>query len=129
MRLSRWQGKEIINVYDGARFGLVGEADLEVDEASGLIQGIVFPERGFFFGRGREVRIPWEAVRRFGSELVIVDWNPRSKDWVSARTMNAPEERREAVSDGRTLEAASWPPEGGTKRGFFLHRAEGAGKD
>ncbi len=123
MRLSRWQGKEIINLYDGARFGLVGEADLEVDEASGNIRNIVFPERGGFFGRRKEVRIPWEAVQRVGPELIIVDWNPRA-DWNRGKM----DERGEDVQTQRPLEAASWQPKVEPRKNTFLHRVDGKGK-
>ena len=127
MRLSRWQGKEIINLYDGARFGLVGEADLEVDEASGTIQGIIFHERGGFFGQRKEVRIPWGAVRRVGPELIIVDWNPRGKEWGTSR--NKTEEREAPGLPQRSLEAASWQPEAQTRKATFLHRVESKGKE
>lgn len=78
MELSRFARKEIINLYDGARLGYIGESDLVIDDASGRIEAIiVFPKgAGPKFGRGREMVIPWEAVKKIGEELLIVDISP-----------------------------------------------------
>lgn len=75
MRFSGLAGKEIINLRDGERLGHLGECDLEVD-ASGMLTALVVP-RGRGVGRSRPaVSIPWGAVRRIGSEVLIVDLNP-----------------------------------------------------
>ncbi len=77
MLLSDLAGKEIINLYDGARLGLVGDADLAVS-ANGRIEAIILSSRGgiggFFGGeRDRDVLvIPWPAIKKVGSEVIIV---------------------------------------------------------
>jgi YlmC/YmxH family sporulation protein len=78
LELSRLARKEIINLYDGARLGYVGESDLLIDEQSGQIKAIIITPRGLplRFGRSRELIIPWVAVKRVGKETMIIDLSP-----------------------------------------------------
>ena len=73
-RIADLRCKEIINVTDGSRFGYVG--DVEVDLDTGQICALVVPWRLRLFGLlGREEdRIfPWESVRRFGEDIILVE--------------------------------------------------------
>ena len=73
-RIADLRCKEIINVTDGSRFGYVG--DVEVDLDTGQIRALVVPGRLRLFGLlGREEdRIfPWESVRRFGEDIILVE--------------------------------------------------------
>ena len=73
-RIADLRCKEIINVTDGSRFGYVG--DVEVDLDTGRICALVVPGRLRLFGLlGREEdRIfPWESVRRFGEDVILVE--------------------------------------------------------
>jgi len=79
MRLSELMGKEIVNLYDGSRLGHIGEADLVLDMAAGTVAAIVLPARGgwlSFFGGRQEMVIPWEAVHKVGSEVVVINMDP-----------------------------------------------------
>ncbi|MDA8227142.1 MAG: YlmC/YmxH family sporulation protein [Desulfitobacterium hafniense] len=86
MLLSDLAGKEIINLYDGAKLGLVGDADLAIS-VTGNIEAIIFSSRGgfsgFWGGTGERERgalvIPWQAVKKVGSEVIIVDLNNKSE--------------------------------------------------
>lgn len=84
MRMSELAGKEIINLLTGERLGLVGEADLVVDEASGRIAEIVMPGRRGLWGNRAPCVIPWTAVRRIGPEVVIVELEPQAPPAASA---------------------------------------------
>ena len=77
MLLSDLAGKEIINLHDGAKLGLVGDADLAISP-SGSIEAIILGSRGLSsFWSGNSERetlvIPWQAVKKVGSEVIIVD--------------------------------------------------------
>lgn len=82
MFLSDLGGKEIINLFDGSKLGLIGDADLAIS-AKGEIEAIILTSRsgfsGFFTGMGERDRdrdlivIPWQAVKKVGSEVIIVD--------------------------------------------------------
>lgn len=75
--LSELHWKEVIGVTDGARYGYVG--DVRIDLESGRVLSLVVPGRARFFGLfgRREKRIiPWEHVRRFGADIILVEGLP-----------------------------------------------------
>ena len=79
-RVSELRYKEIITVSDGSRYGWVG--DVEVDLDSGQVRALVVPGRLRLFGLlGREEDrvFPWEAVRRFGADTILVETPPLSR--------------------------------------------------
>ena len=72
--LAELRYKEVIDIADGSRYGFVGDVELDMD--SGAVKAIVIPGRLRWFGLlGREEdRIfPWESVRRFGEDIILVD--------------------------------------------------------
>lgn len=76
MRLNELVGKEIVNIYDGMRMGTVGESDMLVDPESGDIISIMLPNRGNafnFWADRQKLVIPWEAVKKVGREVIVVD--------------------------------------------------------
>ena len=73
-RVSELRYKEIINVSDGSRYGWVG--DVEVDLDSGQVRALVVPGR---LGREEDRVFPWEAVRRFGADTILVETPPLSR--------------------------------------------------
>ncbi len=78
MRLSELKIKEVIGINNGNRFGYIGDAEL--DPTSGRVEGLVIPGRLRLFGllgRERPVVIPWQAVRQFGEDTVLVDLEPK----------------------------------------------------
>lgn len=85
MLLSELAGKEIINLHDGAKLGLIGDADLAIS-ANGHIEAIILTSRsgftGFWGGSERErehLMIPWQVVKKIGSEVIIVDLHDKSE--------------------------------------------------
>ncbi len=76
MRLNELIGKEMVNIYDGMRMGTVGDSDMVIDEESGQIVSIILPNRGnaFNFWTDRQkLVIPWDAVKKIGREVIVVD--------------------------------------------------------
>lgn len=76
MRLSELVGKEVINVCDGARLGVIGESDVIIDLGTGQIESVILPNRGGLFGfwvEKQSLVIPWQAIKKIGSEVIIVD--------------------------------------------------------
>lgn len=73
-RIAELRYKEVISVEDGARYGYVG--DMEVDLDSGQVRALVIPGRRRFFGlfgREEDKVIPWSAVKRFGEDIILVE--------------------------------------------------------
>ena len=78
MLMSEFVSKKIINLFDGGVIGTVGDSDLVIDNESGEIESIIVQQgkpggNGRFRQEKRAVNIPWEAVRKVGSEVIVVD--------------------------------------------------------
>lgn len=76
MRLNELVGKEMVNIYDGMRMGTVGESDMLVNQETGDIVSIILPNRGnafTFWADRQKLVIPWDAVKKIGREVIVVD--------------------------------------------------------
>ncbi len=79
-RITQLRSKEIIDIHSGARYGYVG--DMELDLETGLIRALIVPGRLRFFGllgRERERVFPWHSVRRFGEDIILVEGETKEK--------------------------------------------------
>ena len=77
MRVTDLSCKEVVCIRDGARLGYV--ADVEVEVPEGQVTAIVVPGKGRFFGligRSEDFVIPWNAIRRVGDDIILVDCKP-----------------------------------------------------
>ena len=73
-RIAELRYKEVISVEDGARYGYVG--DMEVDLDTGQVRALVVPGRRRFFGlfgRGEEFYVPWECIKQIGDDIILID--------------------------------------------------------
>lgn len=76
MRFSDFSGKEIIDLNDGERLGVVGQTDLIVHPDTGQIDSMILPSssRMLGFGKNREeIIIPWKSIRKIGPEMIIIE--------------------------------------------------------
>ena len=76
MRLSELEGKEIVNIYDGTRLGVVGESNLIIDIRSGKVQSIILPNKGnmlSFWVDKQQMIIPWDSIKKIGAEVIVVE--------------------------------------------------------
>ncbi len=70
MRLSDLQLKEIVNIYNGKRIGVI--VDAVVDE-KGFIKTLVLEEkRGRKFTR-EEYNVSWSQIVKIGDDIILVD--------------------------------------------------------
>ena len=66
--------KEVINIDDGSRLGLVGDVDIQVPEGQTAAIVVYGPARFFgLFGRGEEFYIPWECIKQIGDDIILID--------------------------------------------------------
>ncbi|MDD4715575.1 MAG: YlmC/YmxH family sporulation protein [Oscillospiraceae bacterium] len=73
-RLSELRYKEIVNIENGVRFGFTG--DVELDLVNGKACALIVPGRPRFFGlfgRGEDHVFPWECIKRFGEDIILVE--------------------------------------------------------
>ena len=66
--------KEVININDGSRLGLVADLDLRAPEGQVVAIVVYGPARFFgLFGRGEEFYIPWECIKQIGDDIILID--------------------------------------------------------
>lgn len=76
MRLSSLGEKEIVNLSDGGRFGLLSDAELLIDEKFGKIKAILLPDHRYqksFFSGKNYMQIPWKSIKKVGSDIIIFE--------------------------------------------------------
>ena len=76
-RIADLQCKEVVNITDGCRLGYV--SDVELDILTGKVVAIVVPGQCRFFGlfgRADDYVIPWQCIRRFGEDIILVEVIP-----------------------------------------------------
>ena len=76
MMLNELGGKEIVNLNNGERLGIIADSDIIVDEETGKILTLLVPERKLqfkIFGENESMEIPWESIRKIGNDMVIVE--------------------------------------------------------
>ena len=77
MRVTDLSCKEVVCIRDGARLGYVADGEVEVPD--GQVCAIVVPGKCRFFGllgRTEDFVIPWNAIRRVGDDIILVDCAP-----------------------------------------------------
>lgn len=74
VKTSELRMKDVINVVDGRRLGLIG--DLELDLEHGSIKSLVVPGASRFlglFGRDRDTVIDWQQIQKIGQDVILVE--------------------------------------------------------
>lgn len=74
VKTSELRLKDVINVVDGRRLGLIG--DLELDLEKGSIRSLVVPGVSRFlglFGRDRDTVIEWHEIQKIGQDVILVE--------------------------------------------------------
>ena len=77
MRVTDLSCKEVVCIGDGARLGYV--SDVEVEVPCGQVKAIVVPGKCRWFGllgHTEDYVIPWDAIRRVGDDIILVDCRP-----------------------------------------------------
>lgn len=74
MRLSEIDEKEIIDIRDGKKHGLLRDAEMLFDEGTGEIKSLLIPDpeslRGF--GRSSDIlKLPWQSILKIGDEIIL----------------------------------------------------------
>lgn len=89
MRLSDLVGKEVINLADATRLGLIKSAEALIDVEEGRLEALLVPcrDRHFLGSQHRMLAVPWRAVRRLGKEIIIVEVKTPSRDAQRQKTI------------------------------------------
>ncbi len=75
LRYKDISGKEIVNVNEGSRLGVLGQTDLEINENTGQIEAFIIPNYKWFGLKkeGEETKIRWNAIKKVGEDMIIID--------------------------------------------------------
>ncbi|WP_416826932.1 YlmC/YmxH family sporulation protein [Ectobacillus polymachus] len=73
IRISDFQSKDVVNVFDGKKLGNIG--DIDIDVITGKIQAIIIGKQGRVLGLLRkedEILIPWRQIVKIGEDVILV---------------------------------------------------------
>ncbi|KEZ50006.1 MULTISPECIES: YlmC/YmxH family sporulation protein [Metabacillus] len=76
MNISEFQTKDVVNVSDGKKLGMVSDFDINV--TTGKIQAVFISGPGKvlgFFGKEEEVIVPWRNIVKIGEDVILVRVN------------------------------------------------------
>ncbi|NLW40921.1 MAG: YlmC/YmxH family sporulation protein [Tissierellia bacterium] len=74
INLSEMREKEVINIRDGSKIGLI--YDFELDLENNKVVSIIIPGPGKvlgLFGRNKDLIIEWKNIVRIGTDTILVD--------------------------------------------------------
>lgn len=83
MKFSELSGKEIVNLNDGCRLGILAESDLLIDKKTGKIKALLVPDMKShfsFFSDKDFIEIPWECVKKIGNDMIIIELENSDKN-------------------------------------------------
>ncbi len=77
MNLMELGNKEIVNLNNGERLGLIADSDIIIDEETGKIISILIPNRKFSMKilglENHGIEIPWDSIRKIGYDMIIIE--------------------------------------------------------
>lgn len=74
MRIADLKTRDVVNVSDGRRLGLIKDVDLDLEE--GRIKALILPGNQRLLGllgRNEDVVVPWDQVKKLGVDVILVD--------------------------------------------------------
>lgn len=78
MKLMELGDKEIVNLNNGERLGLVADSDMIIDRETGEIISLLVENRKLgmkFLGIDKDgIEIPWSAIRKIGYDMIIIEF-------------------------------------------------------
>ncbi len=78
MRASELDGKEVIDIQSGERFGVLKRSELLLDLSTGTVEGLVIVKKGWA-GHDVEVKtIPWRSIQKISDQLILFEEQPAS---------------------------------------------------
>ena len=74
VKISELKQREVININDGKRLGIV--YDVEIDMENGKVDAIVIPGTGRvmgLFSRESDIVVNWENIKKIGTDVILID--------------------------------------------------------
>ncbi|NLW70298.1 MAG: YlmC/YmxH family sporulation protein [Eubacteriaceae bacterium] len=76
MLLFAMGNKTIINITTGEKLGFLKYCDLKINENEGKIEALMLPKgrlNAFFSHQDEYIEIPWSAIRKIGTDTILVE--------------------------------------------------------
>lgn len=80
IKISDLRVREVVNIMDGRKLGLIKDIDLDVER--GRILSLVLPGPNRFiniFSRREDIVVPWERIVKIGRDVILVEVTPFSE--------------------------------------------------
>ena len=77
IRLSDLLDLEIVNVFNGYKYGYLGDSEIIFDKKSGEIKSVLVEDENsrFLFLKGKDfIEIPWNSKIKIGEKTLIIDY-------------------------------------------------------
>ncbi len=74
IKVSELREKDVINIKNGCRLGLISDIDIDLED--GVIETVVIPGSNNVFSifrRNNDIVIPWSYIRKIGDDVILVD--------------------------------------------------------
>ncbi len=74
VRISDLKLREVVNVLDGKRMGVINDIDVDIEE--GKIKALIVPGTPRLlglFGKNDDLVIPWETIKKIGVDVILVE--------------------------------------------------------
>ena len=77
MRYKDISGKEIISINTGARLGILGQTDLQINERTGKIESFIIPSSKWFGLKKEEAEsvITWDMIKKIGEDIILIEYD------------------------------------------------------
>lgn len=75
LRYKEISGKEIVDITHGARLGVLGQIDIEINRETGKIESIIIPSYKWFglMKNENETKINWDSIIKIGKDMILVE--------------------------------------------------------
>lgn len=83
MRVSELLGKDVIDMHNGIKLNTLETCELLFDEQSGRIISLLMPDNPtllHIFQEHKLQMIPWGAIKKIGTELILVDYTEKRQE-------------------------------------------------
>lgn len=74
VKISELREKEVVNVRDGSRIGIINDVDLDL--TNGIVKALVIPSAGKLlniFGKNQDLIIQWKDIIKIGTDIILID--------------------------------------------------------
>lgn len=75
MRFKEISDKEIIDIHEGSRLGVLGQTDLQINPTTGKIEAFIIPNYKWF-GLKKEAeseKIYWNMIEKIGEDIILIN--------------------------------------------------------